>query len=156
MKLEIELDLNKIDYDVINQQIAEKVAALDIKEMYDVESKINSKITSIVNQEVSDSYNSYLDRYWSGATSEGRNLIQSMTKTEIENHTKNVLEEIFANDYNEDSMRETMLKVIPDVFASILFKRMESALFSKEWDYYSQIQNMVKGEIDSAINRMRY
>ena len=113
-------------------------------------------ITSIINKEVDDSYNSYLDRYWSGTTSEGRNLIQSMTKTEIENHTKNVLEDIFANDYNEDSMRETMLKVIPDVFAFILFKRMESALFSKEWDYYSQIQNMVKGEIDNAINRMRY
>ena len=26
MKLEIELDLNKIDYDAINKQIAEKVA----------------------------------------------------------------------------------------------------------------------------------
>ena len=30
MKLEIELDLNKIDYDAINKQIAEKVAELNI------------------------------------------------------------------------------------------------------------------------------
>ena len=34
MKLEIELDLNKIDYDAINKQIAEKVAELNIKEEY--------------------------------------------------------------------------------------------------------------------------
>ena len=58
MKLEIELDLNKIDYDAINKQIAEKVAELNIKEEYDIESKISNKITSIVNKEVDDSYNS--------------------------------------------------------------------------------------------------
>lgn len=156
MKLEIELDLNKIDYDAINKQIAEKVAELDIKDMYDVESKINNKITSLVNKEVDDSYNSYLDRYWSGTTSDGRNLIETMTQTEIENHTRKIIEEIFANDYNEDAMREVMLKMIPDIFASILFKRMESALFTKEWDYYDRIQNMVRSQIDCKINSMRY
>lgn len=156
MKLEIELDLNKIDYEAINKQISEKIAALDIKEMYDVESKINNKITNLIKQEVDDSYNSYLERYWSGATSEGRNLIQSMTKAEIENRTKNILEEIFTNEYNEDAMRETMLKVIPDIFASILFERIESALFTKEYNYYNQIHNIVKGEIESAIHRVRY
>ena len=156
MKLEIELDLNKIDYDAINKQIAEKIAALDIKEIYDIESKINSKITNLIKQEVDESYNSYLERYWSGTTSEGRNLIQSMTKAEIENRTKNILEEIFTNEYNEDVIRETMLKVIPDVFASILFERMESALFTKEYNYYNQVHNIVKGEIESAIHRMRY
>lgn len=79
-----------------------------------------------------------------------------MTKAEIENRTKNILEEIFTNEYNEDVMRETMLKVIPDVFASILFERMESALFTKEYNYYNQVHNIVKGEIESAIHRMRY
>ena len=156
MKLEIELDLNKIDYDAINKQIAEKVAALDIKEMYNVESKIDNKISDLIEKEVDYSYNAYIDRYWRDATSEGRKLIESMSKAEIENRTKQVIEEIFANEYSEDTMRETMLKVIPSVFASILFSRMESALFSTEYNYYDQIHSMVKGEIDSAINRMRY
>lgn len=156
MKLEIELDLNKIDYDVINKQIAEKVAALDIKNMYDVESKINNKITDLVKKEVDDSYNSYLDQYWVGTTSDGRRLIEAMTKTEIENHTKKVIDEIFTNEYNEESMRETMLQVIPKVFSSILFNRLESSLFNHEQSYYSYVHNVVEGEIASAINRMRY
>lgn len=158
MKLEIELDLNKIDYDAINKQISEKIAALDIKEMYDVESKINNKITNLINDEVEYSYNSYLDkRYWGdGTTAKGRELVEKLTKEKIENHTKKVLEEIFTNEYNEDAMRETMLKVIPDIFASILFERMESTLFTKEYNYYNRIHDMVKGEIESAIHRMRY
>ena len=154
MKIEIELDINKIDYDAINKQIAEKVAALEIKDMYDIESKIDNKISNLVKEEVDCSYNKYIDRYWgNGDTSDGRKLIESMSKAEIENKTKQVIEEIFANDYNEDTMREVMLKMIPDIFASILFSRMESALFTKEYNYYNQIQNMVRSQIDSMIRK---
>lgn len=153
MKLEIELDLNKIDYNAINKQIAEKVAALDIKDMYDVDSRIDSKISNLIKEEVDCSYNRYIDKYWRDATSQGRDLIESMSKAEIENRTRQAIEEIFANDYNEDAMREVMLKMIPDIFASILFRRMESALFNKEYDYYNQTQNMVKSLIDSRIRR---
>lgn len=153
MKLEIELDLNKIDYDAINKQVVEKVAALDIKEMYDIESKISNKITNIVNEEVEYAYNSYLDKaYWGDGTSaKGRELVEKLTKEKIENHTKEVMEEIFANEYNEDTMREVMFKIIPNVFASILFRRMESALFSKEADYYNDMYNMVRNEINNRI-----
>ena len=100
-----------------------------------------------------DSYNSYIEKYWSctTSTSEGEKLIESISKSEIENRTKKVIEEIFTNEYNEETLKEVMLKIIPDVFASILFIRMESALFNKEYNYYNQIHNMVRNEIDSRI-----
>ena len=59
MKLEIELDLNKIDYDAINKQIAEKVAELNIKETYDIESKINTKINNKISISSSTNYTSH-------------------------------------------------------------------------------------------------
>ena len=34
MKLEIELDLNKIDYDAINRQIQAKIANMKLEETY--------------------------------------------------------------------------------------------------------------------------
>lgn len=153
MKLEIELDLNKIDYDAINKQIIEKVAALDIKDIYDVETRIDRKISDVIENEVDCSYNAYINRYWRDVTSKGRELIETMSKTEIEKRTAQVIEEIFANEYDEDTMREVMLKMIPDIYASILFKRMESALFKEEWNYYNNIQNMVRSQIDSMIRR---
>ena len=156
MKLEIELDLNKIDYDAINKQIEEKVAALDIKEMYDVESRISNKISSLIEKEVDYSYNDYLNEYWNRPTCEGKKLIESMTKTEIENRTKDIMEKIFSNEYSEDALRETMLKMIPDVFAYALFSRIDKVLFAKEHEYYDRVFSMVRSEIDSKINRMRY
>lgn len=151
MKLEIELDLNKIDYDAINKQIAEKVSELNIREEYDIASKVDNRISKLVNDEVDYSYNSYIDKYWKHPTSEGKKLIESMSKTEIEKRTNEIMEEIFANEYKEDSLREVMLKIIPDVFTSIIFRRIESALFNKEFDYYNQIHNMVRSQIESKI-----
>lgn len=157
MKLEIELDLNKIDYDAINKQIAEKVAALDIKDMYNIESKIDSKISTLVKEEVDYSYNEYLNKYWSSPTSEGKKLIETMSKAEIENRTKKIIDDIFAADYNEEVLRELMIKFLPDVFAAILFRRLESTLFTKECNYNDRMFNMIRSHVDCAINnKIRY
>ena len=157
MEIKIDLDMNQIDYDAINKQIQEKIAALDIKDMYNVESKIDSKISNLVKDEVNVSYNKYIQKsFWDdGTTDDGRKLVENMIKAEITKLANQVIDNIFT-EYNEEALRETMLKIMPDVFSSILFQRMESALFSKEYDYYNNMQNMVRSQIDSTISRMRY
>lgn len=157
MEIKIDLDMNQIDYDAINKQIQEKIAALDIKDMYNVETRIDNKISNLIDNEVDITYNKYIKKsFWDdGTTDNGRKLIENIIKTEIEKCANKVIYNIFT-EYNEEALRETMLKIMPDVFSSILFQRMESALFSKEYDYYNNIQNMVRSQIDSTISRMRY
>jgi hypothetical protein len=53
-------------------------------------------------------------------------------------------------------MREVMLKMIPDIFSYALFARIDKALSYKESNYYADVFSMVRSEIDSKINRMRY
>ena len=153
MKLEIELDLGKIDYDTINKQIADKMAALNIGDMYDIESKIHDKISTLIKEEVEHSYNNYLDRYWKDATSDGRQLIAVMSKAEIERRTAKVIEDVFANVYTEDAMREAMLKVLPNVFTNVLFTRLESTLFASEYHYQENMRSIIASDIEAAINR---
>ena len=157
MEIKIDLDMNQIDYDAINKQIQEKIAALDIKDMYNIETKIDNKISNLVKDEVNISYNKYIQKsFWDdGTTDNGKQFVEGMIKAEITKLANQVIDNIFT-EYNEEELRETMLKIMPDVFSSILFQRMESALFSKEYDYYNNIQNMVRSQIDSTISRMRY
>ena len=64
MKLEIELDLNKIDYDAINKQIQDKIADLNIQETYDIKSKVDNKIEELIDRDVIGT-NGYIERnYW--------------------------------------------------------------------------------------------
>ena len=156
MKLEIELDLNKIDYESIGKQIADKVAELNIKEEYDINSKIDNRISKLIDDEVDLSYNKYIDRYWRDATGEGRSLIQDMSKEEIKKRTNKIIDEIFANEFNEEALRDIVLQVMPNVFTSILFERLETALFKHEQSYYDQTGNMIRSMIDNAFNTRRY
>lgn len=60
MKLEIELDLNKIDYDAINNQILEKLSGMDIAEIYQINqvvgSAIRGRVDDIINEYFRDGY----------------------------------------------------------------------------------------------------
>ena len=158
MKLEIELDLDKIDYDAINKQIIEKVAAVDIKDVYDIESKINSKIHNLVYAAVEDAYSEYLSRYWGGnrATKEGKQFINDVITNEIKSRTEKVVEDVFANEYSEEVIREVTLKMIPNVFAYVLFERFKDSLHMSDINYQEMVHHMIKDEIESKINDMRY
>lgn len=153
MEIKIDLDMNKIDYDAINKQIQEKIASLDIKDMYNVETRIDNKISNLIDNEVDITYNKYIKKsFWDdGTTDNGRKLIEDIIKTEIEKCANKVIEEI-----GEEQLREIMFEYLPDVFATLLFEKMRSALFSSEHNYRSETYNMVRSQIDSAFSRMRY
>lgn len=153
MEIKIDLDMNQIDYDAINKQIQEKIAALDIKDMYNVETKINSKISNLIADEVDITYNKYIKKsFWDdGATDDGRKLIEDVIKTEIESCANRVIKEI-----GEENLRELMFKFLPDIFSTLLFEKMRSALFSSEHNYRNETYNMVRSQIDSAFGRIRY
>lgn len=153
MEIKIDLDMNKIDYDAINKQIQEKIAALDIKDMYNVETRIDNKISNLIDNEVDIAYNKYIKKsFWDdGTTDNGIKLIEDIIKTEIEKCANKVIEEI-----GEEQLREIMFEYLPDVFATLLFEKMRSALFSSEHNYRSETYNMVRSQIDSAFGRMRY
>ena len=54
MKLEIELDLNKIDYSAINEQIQEKIKDIDLEKVYQINYKISRNISENVENIVKD------------------------------------------------------------------------------------------------------
>lgn len=152
MKLEIELDLNNIDYDAINKQIAEKVAAINIKETYEIDQKIDHEINAIVKKEVDAGYNKYLDRYWAdSSTSEGRGLIQKLSREEIERRTKEAIDTIFTNEFDESAMREIMVKMIPLVFTDILFNKLENSLVTANYQYRDITRNMIMQEVEGRF-----
>jgi hypothetical protein len=159
MEIKIDLDMNKIDYDAINKQLQEKIAALDLKEMYDIENRVINNISGLVHDEVTYAYNAYLDRYFGSdntTSSKGRELVESMSKAEIESKTKHIIEKFFTETYSEDVLNQVMMKMMPNIITSIIYQRVESELYNSGYDYYNRTRDMVVEEIDSALNRLRY
>ena len=121
--------------------------------MYNIETRIGNKISNLIDDEVDITYNKYIKkRFWDdGTTDDGRKLVEDIIKTEIEKCANKVIEEI-----GEEKLRELMFKFLPDIFSTLLFEKMRSALFSSEHNYRNETYSIVRNEIDSAFSRMRY
>ena len=156
MKLEIELDLDNVDYDAINRQIVEKISALDIKDMYELDRKIDNRIYLLVSHAVEDAYTDYLSRYWGGTcvTNEGKKFINKVIENEIKARSKQVIEDIFSDGYNEEVLRDIVIKMLPNALTYVLFERLRTDVRVSEIDYQQMVHSMIKSEIDSMINNL--
>lgn len=161
MKLEIELDLNKIDYESINKQLAEKIAELNIKEEYDIGLKIENKIDSLISNEIRETYNRYLDKYYhkdekAYPTSIGYEVINNLSKEKIEAFTKEYLNEFLEKIKEDEIIKETIFTLLPSIFSTILFNNIQNYLHDTERTSYQHNYDLVESKIWSAIDSLKY
>lgn len=150
MKLEIELDLNKIDYDAINKQIQDKIADLNIQETYDIKSKIDNRIEKLIDEDIVGT-NSYIERnYWTSdsLTEKGKRFVEDMIKDKL----TQIVNKTFTNEV-EEAIKETIVEMIPDVLTSALFQRMSSAFYSFENTYDNKVRSMINNSIEQRLLR---
>lgn len=150
MKLEIELDLNKIDYDAINQQIQEKLAALDIKETYDINSRVDHMISVKIEDEVENTYNDYID-YWHKPTLKGKDLIKTLTEEKITDKVTKELDRVFEEIYDEKAITKLISSMLPNIITAILFDSINDRINCAYHDQLVQQQSIMSSQIANML-----
>lgn len=150
MKLEIELDLNKIDYDEINKQIQEKIANMDLKESYSIDSKINSKIKEDIDKEVG----SYLrSRGWNGNFNDAtQRTISDEIRATINSLIKDTVENVI-NKIPKDELDKLISDLIPKVLVDIITNNIGSSYYSYCEQSRSTILQICEDRINCILRR---
>ena len=124
MKLEIELDLNKIDYDTINKQVQEKIAEMDLQKVYSIDNKIETKVNEGVDEIITD----YMRTgKWGSLNMENRMAINDEIHAKIHELVQPYIEEIF-NKIPEEELMKIISDMIPKVLMDILITKLELAI----------------------------
>lgn len=147
MKLEIELDLNKIDYDAINKQIEEKIINMDLEKSYSISTKIESKISEEVDKEVGR----HLKKGgWYGDLNDNskRNINDEINKN-IARLVKTNVEEIF-NKIPTDELNKLISDLIPKVLMDVIINQVSSSYFS----YHENSRNVTLDICEERIRSM--
>ena len=147
MKLEIELDLNQIDYDAINKQIQDKVAAMDLHKEYQISSKIDYKIK----EEVEDEVEKYF-RYgaWGGLNSNSQREIKDEISQNLKELIKPHVDEVF-NQIPQEELNKIVSDLLPKILMDILVSNMTSALTSCYYQSAETITQMCESRIKSML-----
>lgn len=143
MKLEIELDLNKIDYEAINQQIQSKIADMDLETSYGISSKIDHQIKEGVQKEV----NSYFrNGAWSGLSNDSKREI----KDEISKNIKELISPHIENIFSQIPQEE-LNAIISDLTPKILFIMLHDYMRVCVSSFYTSMHDEIVQTCDDRI-----
>lgn len=151
MKLEIELDLNKIDYDSINAQIQEKIKELDITETYKIANKIENKVDSMIRDEVYISFHPYIDRTWQYPADTGKKLVETIIR-EIVTEKMNLIVNEIIEGITEEVIKETILKLMPEMFVTTMISYLAGAIENSSYEMMDKMRNQAIVEAHNVFS----
>lgn len=132
MKLEIQLDMNRIDYDAINEQIREKIDAMNLSEDY----TINLKIDCAVKEQVENKVRHYLcSGPWQTLNTESKREVDTEITRIIRDLVQPHITDIF-NQIPQEEFDKMISEILPTVLVDLLTSQMSSMLI----EYYNHAQ----------------
>lgn len=150
MKLEIDLDLNKIDYDAINKQIQKKVHELDILKEYSINSRINSAITEEMHNVVGGA--TRLGAWSNGVNEKTYDEINDEIYRLIRENVKPYIDEVF-NKIPQEELQKIVSELMPRVLMDLMTNQLQSALNSAYCNSQQITVDMCVDRIQSIIGR---
>lgn len=146
MKLEIELDLNQIDYDAINKQIQDKIAEMDLHKEYVIDQKINSKIKEEVDNEVNNYFRSGA---WGGLNTNSTREIKDEISNNLRELVKPHINRVF-NQLSQEDLDKIISEMLPIVLVGLISDNLRNTLIS----YYQQSSEAIISEAAMRIKSM--
>lgn len=142
MKLEIELDLNKIDYDAINQQIQEKIESMDLAKTYNIGYKIESK----VQEEVENKVRSNMNGWYGGLNDNTKRTINDEISKNIRETVTPIVSDTLSK-ISQEEFNSIIRELLPVIFMNVLMSDMGS-MFN---NYYCSMNADIMSQCESRI-----
>ena len=150
MKLEIDLDLNKIDYDSINKQIKQKIKDLDITSVYTIDDRIRNELNAQISQVINE--NMYRN-YWS-------NELDNKTEGHIQDELRILIKEAITpsvnnvfNKISEEEIEKMILDILPKALVMLLIDNLKGSLYSLQNDQTYLMESVIENHINRRLNR---
>lgn len=143
MEIKIDIDMNKIDYDAINEEILKKVKEMDISENYRIDDTIRQRVVEVVNTDARD----YIERTWGYNTgiadgnklsNRARDNITELAKNEIKERIAIVINDLF-DKIPKEELDKMIAGLIPQIIVSMIVDNLKDLISNY---YYGAMANM--------------
>ena len=150
MKLEIDLDLNKIDYDSINAQIKQKIEDLDITNVYTIDDRIRNELNAQISQVIRDNMcrNYWSDELDSKTTEHIQDELRILIKETMTPSVNNVFNKI-----SEEEIEKMILDILPKALVMLIIDNLKGSFYSLQNDQMSLMESVIENHINNRLNR---
>lgn len=150
MELKIDIDMNKIDYDAINNEILKKIKELDLPNTYN----IDYKIREVINESVKKNADDYIGTTWGGNLDyNSKNNINQLAKDIIRERLSIEINKLFdemtgeeLNEMIRNAVSSTLINMITNSFTSSISNIINAS--------YIQNENRTKDLIHQTLHEV--
>lgn len=150
MEIKIDIDMDKIDYESINNQIKEKLSRASVddifKRYYVTETDIIQQIENIL-REGSEHY--IVNQGWC-ESDETKKYISDEAHQIITKMIEPVCEEMI-NQMSKEDMQNLIVEIFPSIFCDILYKKIESVIYRADGREKMNMQSVMRSIVDQAF-----
>lgn len=151
MKVEIDIDMSRIDYDSINEQIKEKLENLTPTDIFSRYYRTDEDISKYIEKYLKDgSYQYIVSRGWWSSDNEATTKISNIAKEIITTKVQEVCDGILAT-MSEKDLQELVYKILPNVFVDALYGKIMSSLYAKDSHLQCDVHQICRGIVDDAF-----
>ena len=156
MEIKIDIDMNKIDYEAINEEILRKVKEMDISEKYQINEKIKNRVSEAVNREAKD----YIDTTWSynsgnELSSSAKSHITELAKEEIKEKISVVVDDLFEK-LPREKLDEMIAKLVPQIIVSMISDQLKNVMQNYYYGAMGTMNQIAEEKIQNILNGRCY
>lgn len=151
MKVEIDIDMSRIDYDSINTQIKEKLESLTPTDIFSRYYKTDEDISEYITKYLENgSYQYIVNKGWWSNNREAENKISNIATEIVTAKVKEVCDNILTT-MPEKDLQELVYKILPNVFVDALYGKILNSLYGSENRLQCDVHEMCRNVVDNAF-----
>lgn len=150
MKVEIDIDMSRIDYDSINEQIKEKLENLTPSDIFSRYYKTDDDISRYIERRLDEGSENYMvnQGWWSNGTA--KQNIQDIAKRIITDKMQKICDDIFAT-MTDEELQRLVYDIFPNIFVQAMYDKVTHVLYSSEGEKEYNMQNICRSIVDQAF-----
>lgn len=150
MKVEIDIDMSRIDYDSINAQIKEKLENLTPSDIFSRYYKTDDDISRYIERHLDEGSENYMVNQGWWSNSDAKQNIQNIAKGIITDKMQKICDDIFAT-MTDEELQRLVYDIFPNIFVQAMYDKVTYALYSSEDRKEYNMQNICRNIVDQAF-----
>lgn len=154
MKVEIDIDMSKIDYNSINKQIREKLENMTPEDIFKKYYYTDEDIREYISNKLDESSKDYMvNQGWFNSNHEAKSRITKMTTDIVKEKLTPIVEEYFKN---EEEISKLVNELFPKIFVNVLYDKVVNSIFTQENKIRYDTQALCHSIVENAFRNRMY
>lgn len=153
MKVEIDIDMSKIDYDSINKQIKEKLENMTPEDIFRKYYYTDEDISKYISDKLDRESKNYMVSQGWFSDSEAKSRITNMTTDIVKEKLIPIVEEYFKD---EEEISKLVNELFPKIFVNVLYDKAVNSICTQEGKIRYDTQAFCQSIVENAFRNRIY